>query len=210
MKTKPLDILRIAIHLIGLNPLLQVGFYALTNNLTINPIQFLTKFLGFHALNLLILSLAVTPVVTLTGWRALIRHRRTLGLYAAFYAGLHFLMFAGVDYAFDLSEINRQIVEKPYILMGFAAGLILLALTLTSTKAAMKQLGKSWQALHRLAYLAGVIVIIHYAWALKGNLATLSGEVLDPLLKGLLTALLLILRIPPVRRWAAGLRQRIR
>lgn len=208
-KNTPPDLLRIAIHLIGLNPLLQVGFYALTDNLTINPIQFLTKFLGFHALNLLILSLAVTPIVTLTGWRALIRHRRTLGLYAAFLAGLHFLMFAGVDYAFDLAEINRQIVEKPYILMGFTAGLILLALTITSTKASMKQLGKSWQSLHRLVYLAGIIVIIHYAWALKGSLTTLSGDVLDPLLKGGLVALLLILRIPPVRRWAAGLRQRI-
>ncbi len=210
MKKKPLDYLRIAVHLVGLNPLLQVGFYALTDNLTINPIQFLTKFLGFNAMNLLIASLAVTPIVTLTGWRQLIKHRRTIGLYAAFYAGLHFLMFAGVDYAFDLNEINRQIVEKPYILMGFTAGLILLALTLTSTKASMKQLGKSWQGLHRMVYLAGIIVIIHYAWALKGNITALSGDVIDPLVKGTLTALLLILRIPPVRRWAAGLRQNIR
>lgn len=210
MKKKPLDFLRIAAHLVGLNPLLQVIFYTLTDNLTINPIQFLTKFLGFHALNMLILSLAVTPIVTLTGWRQLIKHRRTIGLYAAFYAGLHFLMFVGVDYAFDLAEINRQIVEKPYILMGFTAGLILLALTLTSTKASMKQLGKSWQGLHRMVYLAGIIVIIHYAWALKGNITTLSGDVIDPLVKGTLTALLLILRIPPVRRWASGLRQRIR
>jgi len=210
VKKKPINTLRIAIHLFGLFPLLQIGFYTLTDNLTFNPIQFLTQQLGFHALNLLIASLAVTPIVTLTGWRQLIKHRRTVGLYAAFYAGMHFIMFAGIDYALDLNEINRQIVEKPYILMGFTAGLILLALTLTSTKASMKRMGKSWQSLHRGVYLVGIIVIIHYAWALKGNITSLSGDVLDPLLKGLLVTLLLVLRIPAVRKWAAGLRQRIK
>ena len=199
--------LRIGVHVLGWLPLARILFEALTGGLSVNPIQDITQRLGRAALYLLVASMAVTPLNTLFGWRALLRHRRALGLYAFLYAALHFTMFAAVDYGLDLREIGRQTVEKPYILMGVTAGSILLALAITSFKWWMRQMGKGWQSLHRLVYLAGIVVIIHYAWAKKGNLFTLSGDILAPLLWGLLLAILLVLRLPAIRKWASGLRQ---
>jgi sulfoxide reductase heme-binding subunit YedZ len=198
--------LQIGVHGLGGLPLARILFDALTGGLSVNPIQDITQRLGRAALYLLIACLAVTPLNTLLGWRALIRHRRALGLYAFLYAALHFTMFAAVDYGLDLQEISRQTVEKPYILMGITAGSILLALAITSFKWWMRQMGKGWQSLHRLVYLAGIVVIIHYAWAKKGNLFTLSGDILAPLLWGLLLVILLVLRLPAIRKWASGLR----
>ena len=200
--------LRIGVHVLGGLPLARILFDALTGGLSVNPIQDITQRLGRGALYLLAASLAVTPLNTLFGWRALLRHRRALGLYAFLYAALHFTMFAAIDYGLDLQEIGRQTVEKPYILMGVTAGSILLALAITSFKWWMRQMGKGWQSLHRLIYLAGIVVIIHYAWAKKGNLFTLSGDVLAPLLWGLLLIILLFLRLPAIRKWASSLRQR--
>jgi len=200
--------LRTGIHILGLSALLQLGFIWATDGLTANPIQFLEQFLGRAAVNMLVLTLAVTPVVTLTGWKALIKHRRALGLYAFFYFVLHFLTFSVLDYGLNWREILRLTTEKPFIFVGLLAGLILLALAVTSYKFWMKRLGKNWMRLHRTVYLAGGLVILHYAWALKGSLTNLSGDILRPLGMGLLVAVLLILRIPCVRRWASSLRQR--
>jgi methionine sulfoxide reductase heme-binding subunit len=208
LKSKP-DWLRISVHLIGLFALLQLTYFWLFDKLTVNPIQFIEQHLGRAAVTMLVLSLAVTPLVTLTGWRSLTRHRRTLGLYAFFYFSLHFLTFAVLDYGLDWKEIIRLTTEKPFIIVGLSAGLILIALAATSFKFWMKRLGKNWKRLHMSIYLASGLVILHYAWAVKGSLTSLSGDILRPLMMGLLVVLLLILRIPPVRRWAASLRQRI-
>jgi sulfoxide reductase heme-binding subunit YedZ len=204
-----LDWVRIAVHAAGLLPLLLLGMQGLADRWTVNPIQFLEQQLGRAAINLLVFSLAVTPLVTLTGWKALNRHRRTIGLYAFFYFMLHFGVFAVLDYGLDWREMLRLTAEKPFIWVGLLAGLILLALAATSFRYWMKRLGKNWQRLHRLVYLAGGLVILHYAWAVKGSLSTLSGDILRPLGMGLLVAVLLALRIPPVRRRAAALRQRL-
>jgi sulfoxide reductase heme-binding subunit YedZ len=207
LKSKP-DWLRIGVHLIGLFALAELTYFWLFDKLTVNPIQFIEQHLGRAAVTMLVLTLAVTPAVTLTGWRQLTRHRRTLGLYAFLYFVLHIFTFAVLDYGLDWNEILRLTTEKPFIIVGLLAGLILLALAATSFKFWMKKLGKNWKRMHRLVYLASVLVIFHYAWAVKGSLTTLSGDILRPLLMGLLVLLLLILRIPPVRRWAASLRQR--
>ena len=207
---RKIDTLRIGVHTIGMLPLLQLGVLALTGNLTVNPIQFAQQILGRDAVYLLILSLAVTPTVTVTGWRALIKHRRTLGLYAFGYFALHFFTFAVLDYGLDLTEILRLTTEKPFILIGVSAGIIILLLAITSFRYWMRQMGKGWQNLHRTVYLAGILVIIHYAMALKANLATLSGDIIQPLVLGTILATLLIMRIPPIRKWLSGLRYRIR
>lgn len=201
------DWLRIGVHFVGLFALLQLAYLWAFDDLTVNPIQFVEQHFGRAALNLLVLSLAVTPVVTLTGWRQLTRHRRTLGLYAFVYFTLHLFTFAVLDYGLDWNEILRLTTEKPFILVGLLAGLILLALATTSFRFWMKRMGKNWKRLHRLVYLAGGLVIVHYAWAVKGSLTTLSGDILRPILMGLVILLLLILRIPPVKRWAASFRQ---
>lgn len=206
-RTQP-DWLRIGVHIVGLFTLLHLAYLWAFDNLTINPIQFVEQHLGRAAVTMLVLTLAVTPVISLTGWRLLTRHRRTLGLYAFLYFVLHLFTFAVLDYGLDWDEILRLATEKPFIIVGLLAGVILLALAATSFRYWMKRMGKNWKRLHRLVYLASVLVIIHYGWAVKGSLTTLSGDILRPLLMGLLVLLLLVLRLPPVRRWAVSLRQR--
>ena len=202
------DWLRIGVHLIGALSLIMLIVKWQTSGLTFNPIQFIEQYLGRAAINMLVLSLAVTPVVTLTGWRKLSKHSRALGLYTFFYFSLHFLTFAVVDYGLNLSEIFKLMIEKPFIIVGSTAGLILLALASTSFKYWMKRLGKRWKKLHRLVYLVGGLAVLHNAMALKGSLTNLSGNIVRPLVLGALITLLLILRIPPVKRWASSLRQR--
>jgi len=200
---------QIVIHVCGWFPLFITLYQVLTGNLTANPIQAVEQRLGRVALYFLIASLACTPIVTLTGWREPIKRRRALGLYAFMYTSLHFMVFAGVDYGLDLPQLAKLTSEKPFILLGLTAGLIFFALAITSFKWWMRQMGKGWQNLHRTIYLAGIIVVIHFAMARKANIATLSGDIIQPLLIGILLAILLLLRIPVIRRLASGLRQKL-
>lgn len=199
---------QIAIHVCGWFPIIITLYQVLTGNLTANPIQAVEQRLGRVGLYFLIASLACTPIVTLTGWREPIKRRRGLGLYAFMYASLHFMVFAGVDYGLDLPQLAKLTSQKPFILLGLTAGFILLALAITSFKWWMRQMGKGWQNLHRTIYLGGIIVVIHFAMARKANIATLSGDIIQPLLIGILLATLLLLRIPVIRRLASGLRQK--
>ena len=139
------------------------------------------------------LSLSCTPLNIVLGFKPAIQVRRALGLYAAFYAGLHFLIFSLLDYNLNLTLIGKAVIEKPFIVLGSVSLLILLALTITSTKKWMKRLGKKWSQLHRLVYLVGIIVMIHYIWALKAiNIL--------PIILSVLLAIFFIVRIPPVRK----------
>ena len=176
--------------------------------LNINPIQTAMQHTGKTALIFLMLSLACTPVNTVFGWRQALSARRALGLYAFLFAAAHLTIFAWVDFGLDWLLIGREIIEKNYILIGMAALSILLALAITSFNWWKKRLGKNWKRLHRLAYLAGALVTLHYAWAKKGDLFSLKGDVFQPLAFGVIVILLLILRIPAVRKWSSGLRGR--
>ncbi|MBE0684815.1 MAG: sulfoxide reductase heme-binding subunit YedZ [Anaerolineaceae bacterium] len=200
--------LRIGVHTISLFPLFELAYKAFANQLTVNPIQFIEQFLGRAALNMLVVTLAVTPLITVTGWKKPGRHRRALGLYAFFYFALHFITFAVVDYGLDYREILRLTTEKPFIIVGTLAGLMLLLLAITSFKYWMKFLGKKWKRLHQSVYLIGVLVILHYAWAVKGSVSTLSGDVGRPILMGSIVFLLLLLRVPPIRRWIVNRRKK--
>lgn len=198
--------LRMGVHTLSLFPLLELAFLASMNQLTVNPIQFVEQFLGRAALNLLVLALAVTPLVTLTGWKKIGRHRRALGLYSFFYFSIHFITFAVVDYGFDIREIFRLTTEKPFIIVGSLAGLILMLLAITSFKFWMKYLGKKWKSLHKTVYLVGVLAILHYAWAIKGSVTTLSGDAVRPILMGIIVFILLFIRIPSIKRWIISIR----
>lgn len=198
--------LQIILHLGAWLPGIYLAIAYFTDNLTINPIQELTQKSGYTALVLLVLSLACTPVNTLFGWRQALKLRRPLGLYAFLYAFAHFLTFAGLDYRFDLSYLPDAILEKPFILIGAAALLILLALAATSFQWWMKRLGKSWKRLHKLIYIAAPLVLLHFAWSQKGNLLDLQGDILQPVVFGLIVGILLIIRIPGIRRRIANLR----
>jgi sulfoxide reductase heme-binding subunit YedZ len=173
----------------------------LTKNLTVNPIQAATQRTGDTALVMLLVSLACSPAVSILGIKGLLKFRRTLGLYAFFYAGLHFSIFLGLDYAFNLSLVWADFAEKRFILVGFLTGLILLVLAVTSFQWWMIRLRKGWKRLHRLVYLAGVLAVLHYLWAVKADIRL-------PLLAGGILLLLLLLRLPPIKRRLIGARQR--
>jgi sulfoxide reductase heme-binding subunit YedZ len=198
------------VYLGGWLPFLWLCWAAANNHLTINPIQAAEQRTGQFALIFLLLSLAATPANTLFGFRQAIRVRRALGLFAFFYAALHFSIFIGIDYSFDWTQILETITQKRYIVVGFSALIILVSLAATSFKWWMAKLGKNWKILHRLIYLAAPLVILHFAWARKGDIFRLSGDVFAPALAGLILVILLILRIPPVRRTASNLQKRIR
>jgi methionine sulfoxide reductase heme-binding subunit len=200
---------QVAIHLIAWLTLVITVIEVLTGKMTVNPIQAVEQRLGRVAVYFLIASLTCTPIVTLTGWREPIKRRRALGLYAFMYAALHFTVFFAIDYGFDIKQVVQLTTEKPFILLGLTAGLILLALAITSFTWWMRQMGKGWQSLHRTVYLGAAIVDIHYGMALKANITTLRGNILQPLIIGILLVILLLLRVPFIRRQAANLRQKI-
>lgn len=192
---------QVAVHAGSLVPLAWLAYDALAGNLSANPIQEITQRTGKYALILLVLSLACTPAAIVTGWKHAVRWRRPLGVYALVYAAIHFLTFSGLDYGFDLRAIWADVAGKRYIFAGASAFLILLSLAVTSTEGWQKRLGRVWRLLHRWVYLAGGLVVIHYAWAVKSDIR-------EPLAWGGAIAVLLAIRLPPVRRFFVRLRAR--
>lgn len=190
---------QIAVHVGSLIPLALLLWDYFADNLTVNPIQDITFRTGKAALVLLVLSLACTPLNAVFGFKAALKVRRALGLYAFLYVCLHFLTFIGLDYGFDPGLIYEAIFEKRYALVGFAAFLILLPLAITSTQGWMKRLGKNWKRLHRLVYVAGLLAVVHYVWLVKSDIR-------EPLAFGGVVVLLLVARIPAFKKAVMRLR----
>ena len=166
-------------------PALGLALGALGGGLGANPIETVTHVTGEWTLRLLLASLAVSPLRRLLGWPALAPYRRTLGLLAFGYACLHFATYLGLDLALDLGALAEDVVERPYITVGFSGFLLLVPLAATSTRRAMRRLGRRWAHLHRLAYVACVCGVVHFLWLVKADLR-------EPLIyAGILTALLL-------------------
>ena len=193
LKKRKIHWVQIVAHVGAFIPLAVLIWAATTGGLTINPIQDITFRTGKAALRLLVLSLAVTPAQIITGYRPLVKIRRPLGLWAFFYASIHFLIFIGLDYGFSWALLKGAIFEKRYALVGFAALLIMLPLAITSTKGWMVRLGKRWKKLHQAVYAAGVLVAIHYAWVVKADLR-------EPLAFSAAIGILLLIRVPAVRK----------
>lgn len=181
------------IHPLALAPLALGVWDFAAGRLSVNPIQDITHRSGYAALVLLVLSLACTPLNRLLGWKWAVKLRRPLGLYATLYAGIHMLIFVGLDYGFDAGLIWRELSEKRYIIAGSAALLLLVPLAITSTKGWQRRLGKRWKRLHRLVYLAAPLAVVHFIWLVKSDYR-------EPLLWGVAVAVLLLLRLPVVRR----------
>mgnify|MGYP000161385499 FL=1 len=192
---------QIAVHILAWIPLLVLAVDALTGNLTVNPIQAAEQRTGDTALVLLIYSLACSPFFTVYRWPPVLKFRRPLGLYAFFYALLHFSIFLGLDYEFDFTLILADINQKAYIFVGLAAFIILVALAATSFDVSKRLMRKAWTRLHRLVYLAGILVVLHFAWVSKGDFFNLTGDIGRPLIAGTAVIMLLVLRLPPVRKW---------
>jgi sulfoxide reductase heme-binding subunit YedZ len=153
-----------------------------------DPIREVTHRTGKTALVLLLCTLAVTPARRLTGWNPLVQLRRPLGLFAFFYAVLHFAIYL-VDQSFDPFFIVEDVVEHPYVTAGFTALVLMVPLAVTSTKGWIRRLGKRWTALHRLVYVVGMLAVVHFVWLVKK-------DVTEPLTYGAILAILLLLRLP--------------
>lgn len=142
----------------------------LNDQLGSNPIQAIHIRLGDWSLRFLCITLAITPVQTITNWRGMADYRQMFGLYSFFYATLHLFAYLFVDHAGEWQIIGIDIVESSYIWFGVIAYIILLLLAITSPKSAKKRMGKNWKKLHRFIYYSAMAAIIHYLWQLKGNL----------------------------------------
>ncbi len=160
----------------------------MTDGLGAEPIERVTHVTGGWTLRFLLISLAVTPFRRLFGWRWLAPLRRTFGLIAFSYACLHYATYIGLEHFFDWERILEDVLERRYVTAGFAALLCLVPLAATSTRAMMRRLGRRWKILHRLAYLAGVLGVVHFLWLVKADL-------LEPLLYAAVLALLLGVRL---------------
>lgn len=158
---------------------------AFTGKLSADPIEDITFTTGKWTLRFLLITLAVTPLRTTTGWNTLIRLRRMLGLFAFFYVCLHFSTYIVLEQFFAWPEIIEDILKRNYILVGFLGFVLLIPLAITSTNKMMRRLGgKRWQQLHRLVYIAAVAGILHFLWLVKS-------DVTEPVIHAIiLTALL--------------------
>jgi len=202
--------LQIAMHIYAWSALVMITLDFITGNISANPIQELEQRTGRHAITLLVLSIACTPLNTLFRWSELLKRRRALGLYAFMYATIHVIIFFNLDYGLAWSLILQTIVEKPYILVGLLAILMMTPLAMTSFDIWKKRLGKNWKRLHQTIYFIVPLALLHYAWGKKGDFFALQGDIIRPLIYTLIALLLLSMRIPPVRRFLKSVPDRLR
>jgi len=201
MKKKlPYTSLQIAMHLYAWSAIILLIFDFATGNISPNPIQDLEQRTGRHALVLLVLSLLCTPLNTIFRWSEPLKRRRALGLYSFMYAMIHVIIFADLDFGLAWSTLIQEVVTKPRLVVGTLAFLLLIPLAITSFDIWKKRLGKNWKRLHLAVYLIAPLVVLHYLWSKKGDILSLQGEILKPMIYGLIIAIFLIMRIPPIRK----------
>lgn len=202
MNVRFLGVLRFLTFLACLTPAGLLTYRAfVTGDLGVNPVETLTHETGQWALRFLLASLAITPIRRLTGWNRVIVFRRMLGLFAFFYAILHLSVWMVFDHYFTLATMLEDIAKRPFITMGTIALLLMVPLALTSTKWAIRKMGRRWQALHRLVYVSAVAAVIHFIWKEK--------VIIDETLvyAGVLAALLGIRLVLAIRSRAAARRR---
>lgn len=180
-----------AVWALGLGPTVWMAYGFSADALGANPIEALLHLAGRWALIFLLMSLAVTPLRRVTGWGRIIKIRRLLGLFAFFFVVLHFVVYLGLDQGLAWSFIVQDILDRPFITVGFGAFLLLLPLALTSTRGWIRRLGRRWQSLHRLVYPSAILAAIHYYWKVKA-------DAFWPLVAAGILAFLLLSRLPRV------------
>lgn len=189
MQPEQIKWIKAAVFVACLVPLARLAVLGFGDGLGANPIEYITHSTGWWTLAFLMITLAVTPLRRLLNQPWLLRLRRMFGLYAFFYASLHFLTYIWLDQFFDVSEIVKDVIKRPFITFGFAAFVLLIPLAATSTNAMVKRLGaRRWQGLHRLVYPVAALGVIHFWWLVKL-------DVNEPLLFALVLAGLLVARL---------------
>ncbi|HEY5291798.1 MAG TPA: protein-methionine-sulfoxide reductase heme-binding subunit MsrQ [Burkholderiales bacterium] len=162
---------KVAAFMLCLGPLARLVIGVFTRALGANPIEVITRSTGTWTLALLLITLGVTPLRKIAGWNWLLRLRRMLGLYAFFYAFLHFITYIWLDQFFDLAAMVKDVIKRPFITIGFTSFLLLIPLAATSTSAMVKRLGaKNWLVLHRLVYAVAVGGVVHFWWLVKRDI----------------------------------------
>jgi methionine sulfoxide reductase heme-binding subunit len=204
--SRQIRLIKVALFAAALLPFLRLAAFTATDRLGANPIEFITRNTGDWTLYFLCFTLALTPLRRVSGWNWVIKLRRMLGLFAFFYAALHFMTFLWFDHFFDLQEMLKDVVKRPFITVGFTAFLLLIPLAATSTNAMVRRLGgKRWQWLHRAIYVIAPLGILHFWWMKAGK-----NDFAQPILFGAIVATLLLLRAywriaqPSPQRKAAG------
>ena len=162
-------LLRTAIFAAALVPAAALVYDFFTNDLTANPIDYITDTTGYTALTLLMITLSVTPFRRLSGRHEVIKLRRMLGLLAFFYACLHFCTWFVLDWFFDIASMAADVAERPFITIGMLTFLLLIPLAVTSTAGMIRRLGRRWQLLHRLVYVATGTAVLHFWWVVKAD-----------------------------------------
>ncbi len=193
MRKVKASLLQLVFHIASLTPLAWLLWDLAHGQLGANPIEEIQRRTGRYALTLLVLTLACTPVYNVSGIKQALQLRPWLGFYTLAYASLHLLNFIGVDYRFNFAFLWADIGNKRFVMAGLAAFLILLSLAITSTKGWKRRLGENQQRLHRLIYAAGLLAVIHFFWQTKIDFRR-------PIIYGTVVVLLLLLRIPRIRR----------
>ena len=187
-RSNQVDWIKAGLFALCLVPLARLVYGGFANSLGANPIETITRSTGWWTLFLLMTTLAVTPLRRWSGANWLLRLRRMLGLFAFFYASVHFMTFVWFDHWFDVAEILNDVVKRPFVTVGFAAYLLLLPLAATSTNRMVRRLGRNWQRLHRLIYVIATLGVVHFWWLVKR-------DVTEPLLFALVLAVLLGVRL---------------
>ncbi len=187
---KQLTAIKALVFVLALLPFLRMA-WLVARGVPVEPLEFLTRGTGDWTLYFLCITLAVTPLRRLSGWNWVIKLRRMLGLYAFFYALLHFVTFFWFDHFFDIAEMLKDVVKRPFITVGFIAFVLLIPLAVTSTNAMVRRLGgKRWLWLHRLVYLIAPLGILHFWWMKAGK-----NDFQEPIIFGAIVALLLAMRV---------------
>ena len=208
-KTRKLDrkttaqILRVSAHILALYPLALLLLDYFRNNLGADPVREILLRTGEPALVFLILSLSVTPLTTLFGWKQLQPLRRIFGLYGFMYVVLHFTTFIWLDYGLNLRYILDGVLDQNFVLVGFAAFLLLLPLAITSNKWSQRKLGKKWRTLHKLIYIIILLALVHFWWLVK-NVYYM------PFLYSSIVTIALLIRWQPVKQKALRFQRRYR
>ena len=191
LTARQVSLLKASLFVLALLPFFRLIAFGVLDRLGANPIEFITRNSGDWTLYLLTITLAITPLRRLTGWNWLIKLRRMSGLFAFFYGAVHFMTFFWFDHFFDLGEMWKDVIKRPFITAGFIAFVLLIPLAATSTNAMVRRLGaKRWQWLHRLSYVIAPLGVLHFWWMKAGK-----NLLAQPILFVTIISTLLLLRI---------------
>ena len=189
--------LKTLIHTLATTPLLWLYYQAFTDQLGADPVEAVIHFTGMGAINLLMLTLLVSPLARQANLPFLLSCRRLLGLYAFTYALCHILNFLLFEVQLNLQLFVEEVFQRPYITLGMLAFLILIALAVTSMNTLRRRMGAYWQNLHNFIYLCTLLVLIHFYWSVKSDIT-------EPLVYFFLFVLLMLFRYQKIRRWVKG------